>query len=86
MGRSQNALFVQVGFEAHELVSAGFSVKELKEGGYTAAEELRAAGCIVRDLKDAGFAAGEEEHFCFKCKDGGDVMLCDFNDGACRRS
>mmetsp|Transcript_10713 Transcript_10713/g.24863 ORF Transcript_10713/g.24863 Transcript_10713/m.24863 type:complete len:743 (-) Transcript_10713:102-2330(-) len=33
-----------------------------------------------------GFAAGEEEHFCFKCKDGGDVMLCDFNDGECYKS
>jgi len=30
--------------------------------------------------------AGEEEHFCFKCKDGGDVMLCDFNDGGCSKS
>jgi len=33
-----------------------------------------------------GFAAGEEEHFCFKCKDGGDVMLCDFNGGECYKS
>lgn len=25
--------------------------------------------------------AGDEEYFCFKCKDGGDVMLCDFHSG-----
>jgi len=30
--------------------------------------------------------AGEEEHFCLKCKDGGDMMLCDFRDGACSKS
>ena len=29
---------------------------------------------------------GQEEHFCFKCKDGGDVMLCDFADGGCSKS
>lgn len=29
---------------------------------------------------------GEEEHFCLKCKDGGDMMLCDFRDGACSKS
>lgn len=30
--------------------------------------------------------AGEEEHFCFRCKDGGDVMLCDFDNGGCSKS
>ena len=46
-----------MGFEAHELAAAGYTVRELRDGGYQSADELRAAGCTVRDLKDGGFNA-----------------------------
>ena len=32
------------------------------------------------------FGAGEEEHFCFKCKDGGEMLLCDFDSPQCCKS
>ena len=40
------------------------------------------------DEADRGYTrgAGEEEPFCLKCKDGGDMMLCDFDNGACSKS
>lgn len=44
-------------FGASELTAAGFTVKDLKDAGYTTADELRAAGCTVKDLKEGGYGA-----------------------------
>uniref|UniRef100_A0A6U7N3G5 Zinc finger PHD-type domain-containing protein n=1 Tax=Haptolina brevifila TaxID=156173 RepID=A0A6U7N3G5_9EUKA len=38
-----------------------------------------------REAKGEGRVPGEEESFCLKCKDGGDVILCDY-DGGCNKS
>lgn len=37
-----------------------------------------------RDAEGVGLKPGEEEAFCLKCKDGGDVLLCDY--GGCTKS
>ena len=37
-----------------------------------------------RDAEGIGRLPGEEESFCLKCKDGGDVLLCDY--GGCTKA
>ena len=37
-----------------------------------------------RDAEGVGLRLGEEESFCLKCKDGGDVLLCDY--GGCTKA
>ena len=34
------------------MIEAGYSVKDLRDAGYTDAEELRTAGCTVAELRD----------------------------------
>jgi hypothetical protein len=41
---------------------------------------------LNRREHDARGGAGDEEHVCLMCKDGGDMMLCDFRDGECGKS
>lgn len=47
-----------LGCSAQALKAAGYSAKDLKDAGFTAAE-LKAAGFNAKDLKDAGFTAKE---------------------------
>ena len=53
-------------------------------------QHLYAAYCLYlnRRERDGISGAGNEECFCFKCKDGGDVVLCDYhsNAGPCSKA
>ena len=54
-------------------------------------EHLFLAYVLYLNKRDQARAAGggeeeESEYFCFKCKDGGEVILCDYNGGGCYKS
>lgn len=57
-----------LGCSAQALKAAGYSAKDLKDAGFTAAE-LKAAGFSAKDLKDAGFTAKELKDAGFNAAD-----------------
>ena len=57
----------EVGFSAAELLSTGFTLASLRDGGFTA-DGLRVAGLRAMELSQAGFTAGELKSGGFNAK------------------